>query len=320
MNSIKRFYLIIFLFYISGLPQRLGLVPQLVNEVLILFFAIPGIFFFSVYLVKFRYKAEMLDFYLLLFLIIYPVFSAIVAKITVGQPLYMGILSFRGLYIILAFYTIYCMNFNELAILSHVNTVNVFIILLVVFLFFILSINDFNTVFRKGTLAIKYGYTSTKGNQFSGYSGLFFISFIYGWVLYFEKHSIKYLILPAGILVCSVFITKARNEIFTICIIPFAMYYLKYKMFNIKFLTITIFLVLIFYITIATDNIVSRSFSGLLHPRDLEFAQTTKDYSAYLRVQEIKDGLKWFLKYPITGVGSISYRYNGGYMGFISNF
>ncbi|HVN58877.1 MAG TPA: O-antigen ligase family protein [Bacteroidales bacterium] len=320
MNSLKRIFLVLFLLYVSGLPQRLGFVSQVVNEIVIMVVALTGLFFFSVYLSKYRYRIEMLDIYLSVFLIFYPVFNCLVAYFTVGQPLYMGLLSFRSLYLLLAFYTLYCFDFNERAILSYVNMVNILVLIVVVILFFGFSVNDFNTVFRKGTLAVRYTFTTTKGIQFSGFSGLFFISFIAGWVYFFEKNKPGNLILPLVILLSSVFITKSRNEIFSLCMIPVMMYYLKYKLYDLKFLSISVTLILALYLVMVTDNVISRSFTGLLHANNMDYIHQTRDYSAYLRIREIEDGWKWFLKYPLTGLGSISYRYNGGYMGIVSDF
>jgi hypothetical protein len=172
----------------------------------------------------------------------------------------------------------------------------------------------------KGNLVVKYGHTTTKGMQFSGFTCLFFIPYIYGWVRYFERNKAVFLGLPILLLLITVFISKARNELFTMAIIPLLMYYLKYRLLDFKYLFITAIIVLFFFIIALTDNVVSRSFAGLLRPGDLEFAQNTKDYSAYLRYEEIKAGWAWFLKYPLTGVGSLSYRYNGGYQAVISDF
>jgi hypothetical protein len=169
-------------------------------------------------------------------------------------------------------------------------------------------------------MVVKYGLTTTKGYQFSGFTCLFFIPFIAGWVNYFEKNKLKYLLIPALVFVFSILISKARNEILTLAIVPIMMYYLKYKFYDIKFLAISVFLISAFFLVLTTNNVLSRSFSGLTRLDDLQYAQKTGDFSAYLRIEEIKAGWKWFINYPITGVGSMSYRYNNGYMSFISDF
>jgi len=220
----------------------------------------------------------------------------------------------------LAWYSFLIMGFSQQTVLEYTERIVFYVIVTVAVLFLVFNFNDFNTPFMKGTLVVKYGHTTTKGMQFSGFTCLFFIPYIYGWVKYFEKNKPGFLALPLIILIFSAYITKARNEIFTMTIIPLLMYYLKYRLLDFKYLFITLVIVMFFFIIALTDNVISRSFSGLLHPGDSEFAYKTKDYSAYLRYEEIKAGWKWFLKYPLTGIGSISYRFNGGYQSVISDF
>lgn len=320
MRSLKVIFAFLFLIYISGLPNRLGYVTQPMHEVIIIFFSLTGLFSFSLYLSKYRYKIEALDAYILFYLFIYPVISSLVAWYITSQPLYMGILTFRGFYIIFVYYTILLFRFPAETVLNYVEKTVIFIMLLITVLFVFFDLNDFNVLFRKGNLVIQYGLTTTKGMQFSGFTCLFFIPFIAGWVKYFERNKLVYLIIPAFIFIFSVMISKARNEILTLAIIPLIMYYIRYKFYDLKFLTITIVIISAFFIILMTDNLLSRSFSGLTKLDDLEFARKTGDYSAYLRIEEIRDGWKWFIKYPLTGLGSLSYRYNNGYMGVVSDF
>ena len=320
MRLLNKLFFISFLLFISGLPFRLGFISQSVNELIIVFFAVTGMFSFSIYLSKFRYKVDMLDILLIIVLIIYPVFNSIIARITVGQPVYMGILTFRTLFILFTYYTILLMGFSERFVLSYVGSTVFFIIIIVAILFYVFSLNDFNVLVKKGSLDIEYTLTTTKGLQFSGFTCLFFIPYVSGLVKYTEKDKISYLLLPVTIFVFSILISKARNEILTMMVMPVFIYYVKYKISNIKFLIFTILLVSFFFIALTTENVLSRNLSGLVKSADIEFARETKDYSVYLRLEQYKDAWAWFKRYPLTGVGSISYRYNGGYMGFISEF
>ncbi len=320
MNLLKKIFFFFFLIYVSYLPSRLGYISQSAAEIILVLFSLAGVVSLALYLAKVRYRADRLDFFLLCFLIIYPLFSAIVARITVGQPVYMGLLTFRNLYIIFAWYAFLIMGFSQLTVLEYTERIVFYVIVTVAILFLVFNFNDFNTPFMKGTLVVKYGHTTTKGIQFSGFTCLFFIPYIYGWVRYFERNRPAFIALPLLILLMTVYISKARNELFSMAIIPLLMYYMKYRFLDIKYLLITAAIVLFLFFIALTDNVVSRSFAGLVHPGDLEFAQRTKDYSAYLRYEEIKAGWVWFLKYPLAGVGSLSYRYNGGYEGIISDF
>jgi len=320
MKLLKRIFIIVFLLYISGLPNRLGLLSLAANEIMIIFFAVTGLFSLAFYLALNRYRVKNIDFLLLFLLFIYPFLSSLTAWIIIGQPLYMGLLTFRGSFVLLTYYTLIILGFSNKSVLSYTGTTVVFIIITVIVLFFIFKINDFNLLFRKGTIVVKYGKTITKGIQFSGFTCLFIIPYIASWVRYFEKNKLRNLVFPLFIFLFSILISKARNEILTLAVIPLFMYYLKYKMFDVKFLIYTSLLVFLFFTIILTDNVVSRNFSGLLQPASLDYAHKTGDYSAYLRFGEIKAGWKWFLKYPVTGVGSASYRFHNGYMGFISDF
>jgi hypothetical protein len=320
MNSLKKLFLLLFLLFISGLPYRLGLIDQSGNELITIFFSVTGMLSFTLYLSKYRYKVDQLDIYILIFLIVYPLFSSIVARITVGQPIYFGLLTFRGLFVLFTYYTFLLIGYSDTSILKNTRNMVIFIMLFVAILFFLFGLNDFNVLFRKGTLAIKYGLTTTKGMQFSGYTCLLFIPYVAGWVNYFEKNKSGYLVLPMVILLFSVLVPKARNEILTMMTLPLFMYYIKYKLYDVKFLFYTLVLASVLFIVLSTENVVSKNFYGLTKPTDLEFAQKTGDYSAYLRVEEYVAGWKSFMKYPVTGIGSISYRFHGGYMGFISDW
>lgn len=274
---------------------------------------------FALYLGLYHYKIDKIDIFLMILLLLYPFFSSVTAWITVKQPIYMGLLTFRGLFILLTFYSLIVLGFSGKAVLNHSRMIVIFIIILIAVLFYFFGLNDFNLMFFKGTLVIKYGVTTTKGLQFSGYTCLFIVPYIAGWIKYFEKNKLRFLWLPFFILLFSILISKARNEILTLAVLPVLMYYFKYKINNVKFLIYTFLLVALFFIIIITDNVVSRNFSGLLRPSDLGYAYETGDYSAYLRFEELKLGLKWFLKYPVAGVGSLSYKYHDGYLGLISD-
>ncbi|MCU0455719.1 MAG: O-antigen ligase family protein [Bacteroidales bacterium] len=320
MKSLKKLFLVLFLLYISGLPNRLGMLTMPVHEVLIIFFAGTGFLSMAFYLAKRRYKADRIDIFLLIILFLYPVISSITAWVIIDQPMYMGLLTFRGSFILLTYYTLIILGFSDEDVLGYTSGTVVFIIILIAILFYIFGINDLNLLFRKGSLVIQYGETTTKGLQFSGFTCLFIIPYVAGWVRFFEKNDLKHLILPLAILLFSVLVSKARNEILTLAALPVMMYYLKYKLADLKFLIYSGLILLLFFVIILTDNVVSRNFSGLLRPLDLDFAQQTGDYSAYWRWEEIKAGWAWFKKYPVTGVGSASYRFNNGYMGFIADF
>lgn len=316
----RRLIFFFFLLFVSGLPARLGIISRPAVEIITLFFSVTGLFAFAIYLAKKRYKIDYIDFYILIFTVAFPILSALTARITTGQPVYMGLLTFRGMYILYALYVFKILKLSGDEILKDTSFTVVIIILTVSILFFFFGYNDFNTAFVKGSYATEYGYTLTKGMQFSGYTCLFFIPYLAGWVRFFEEGKPRYLIIPLLVLLTSVYISKARNEIFSLSVIPLLLYYIKYRLPDMRFLLITISLIALFSVVILTDNVVSRSFSGLFKPSDLNFAQETGDYSAYIRLQETKDALKWFSKYPITGLGSLSYRYNNGYMGIISDF
>jgi O-Antigen ligase len=320
MNLIKKIFFILFLFYISLLPARLGFISQTANEILVILFSFTGVLSLALYLPGVKYRVDRFDLFLLAFLVLYPLFSSIVARITVGQPVYMGLLTFRSLYIILVWYAFLIMGFSQHSVLDYTEKVVFLVIIIATILFLVFNFNDFNTSFMKGSLAVKYGHTTTKGMQFSGFTSLFFIPYVYGWVRYFEKNKPGFLALPLLILIFSVYISKARNEILTMAILPLFMYYLRYRLYDIRYLLISGLIIVSFFYIALTDNVISRNFAGLLRPGDLEFAHKTKDYSAYLRYEEINAGWRWFLKYPITGIGSLSYRFNGGYQGVISDF
>jgi hypothetical protein len=319
VSFFKKIFIFIFLLYISALPSRLGLLSQTAHETIIMVLAALGVFSLALYLGLYRYKVDKIDISLLILLFIYPFISSITAWIIVKQPIYMGLLTFRGMFLLLTFYTLTILGFSGNSVLKYAGNMVILIMVTVAILFFLFGVNDFNLLFRKGTLVMKYGVTTTKGMQFSGYSCLFIVPYIASWIRYFERNKPVFLWLPLIILLFSVTITKARNEILTLAVLPLFMYYFKYKINNIKFLIYTFLLVALFFILILTDNVVSRNFSGLMRPSDLGYAYKTGDYSAYLRFEELKQGWKWFLKYPVTGVGSLSYRYNDGYLGLISD-
>jgi hypothetical protein len=319
IGLLKKLFIFIFLLYISGFPSRLGLIPQAAHEIIIMIFAAIGIAALALYMGLYRYKVDKIDIFLLILLFLYPFFSSITAWIIVRQPVYMGLLTFRGSFILLTFYTLIILGFSGNIVLSYSRITVIFIIAIVAVLFYFFGLNDFNLFFHKGTLAKEYTMTTTKGIQFSGYTCLFIVPYIAGWVKYFEKNKPVYLWLPFFIFLFSVMISKARNEILTLAVLPLFMYYFKYKINNVKFLIYTFLLVTLFFMVIFTENAVSRNFSGLLRPSDLGYAYETGDYSAYLRFEELKQGWSWFLKYPVTGVGSLSYRYNDGYLGLISD-
>jgi hypothetical protein len=320
MKTINKLFFVLFLVYFSNLPARLGLVSATANEIMILLFSFSGLLAFSFYLPAKKYRVSKLDLFLLLFLIVYPLISSLTAYITQGQPFYMGILTFRSLFILFAYYVFLLGGPGQETVMRYSENTVLTIIAVAVILVTVFGYTDFNTPFVKGSLVIKYGHTTTKGLQFSGFSCLFFIPYIYGWVKYFEKEKPVYLVIPAVILIISVYIVKARNEILTLTVIPLFMYYLKYRLYDIRYLVISGLIVCVFFVVVLTDNVVSRSFGGLLHPGDLDYAHRTKDYSAYLRIEEIRSGWQWFLKYPVTGLGSLSYRFNHGYQGLISQY
>jgi len=320
MKSLKSIFFILFLLYVSGLPNRLGWISVTVNEILIIFFAGTGFLSMAFYIARKKYRVDNIDIFLLILIFVYPFLSSFTAWFIIDQPVYMGLLTFRGSFILLTFYSLIVLGFSARDSLNYTEKTVIFIIVSVAILFYIFGINDVNLLFRKGTIEVQYGETTTKGLQFSGFTCLFIIPYVAGWVRYFEKHELKTLILPMFILLFSALVSKARNEMLTLAVLPVLMYYLKYKLLDIKFIVYTGLFLIVIFLLILTDNVVSRNFSGLLKPLDLDYAQQTGDYSAYLRWEEIKAGWKWFLKYPVTGVGSASYRYNNGYMGFIADF
>jgi hypothetical protein len=320
MKLPKRLFVVLFLLYVSGLPNRLGFISFSLNEVISMFFSLTGLLALAIYLPKNRYHINNIDFFLLLLLFIFPFLSSITAWFIIGQPIYMGLLTFRSSFILLTYYTFTVFGVTDENIIDSTTGIVIFILITIAILFYVFGINDFNLLFRKGTIVVKYGRTITKGLQFSGFTCLFIVPYLVGWVRFFEKNRLKFLFLPIIILAFEILVVKARNEILTLAVVPLMMYYLKYRATDVKFLLYTLFLVSGFFLILLTDNAVSRNFSGLIQPASYEHAYSTGDYSAYLRIEEIKAGWKWFVKYPFTGVGSASYRFNNGYMGFISDF
>jgi len=211
------------------------------NEIMIIFFAVTGYFPWR-FILHWIVIGKEYWFFTIVSVIHLPLLSSLTAWIIIGQPLYMGLLTF-GLIVLLTYYTLIILGFSNKSVLSYTGTTVVFIIITVIVLFFIFKINDFNLLFRKGTIVVKYGKTITKGIQFSGFTCLFIIPYIASWVRYFEKNKLRNLVFPLFIFLFSILISKARNEILTLAVIPLFMYYLKYKMFDVKFLIYTSLLV-----------------------------------------------------------------------------
>jgi hypothetical protein len=320
MKGLRNLYLTVFLLYISGLPSRLGIINLFWNEIFLMFFTVTGILSFMLYLGINRFRINGIDFLILIFTVLYPVMSSIIARITLHQPVYMGFLSFRGTYLLFSYYTLTILNCRRETILKFVTSTTAFILLIVIILFVFFNINDITLPYRKGYIEVKTSLTTTKALIFTGYTTIFMIAYIGGWVTFFEKGDLKYLILPFIIVASSVFISKGRIEIFMQGVLPLLMYYFKYGKLNTNLLIITSCLIISFFLIVLTDNQLSRSYAGLLEPANLKYAQETKDYSAWLRLNEYKNAFKLIREYPLTGTGNLSYRFNNGFTGLFTDF
>jgi hypothetical protein len=320
MKGLKNLYIVVFLLYISGLPSRLGIINLFWNEIFLMFFTVTGILSFGLYLGLHRFRIDGTDLLILIFTVLYPILSSIIARITLHQPVYMGFLSFRGTYLLYSYYTLIILNCRRETILKYVIAITAFILLLVIVLFIFFNVNDITLPFRRGYIEVKTSLTTTKALVFSGYTTIFMFAYLTAWILFFEKGNPKYLILPLVIFISSVFISKGRIEIFMQGALPFLMYYFKYGKLNINLLIITASLIIAFFLIILTDNQLSRSYAGLLEPANLSLAQETQDYSAWLRLNEYKNAFKIIGEYPVTGTGNLSHRFNMGFTGLFSDF
>lgn len=275
-------------------------------------FLLLGWFAFFNYIVKYNFST--VSWWLIGYCVIFPIYGSIKSEILFGQNFWLGVASLRYLSFIMTGFILILMRYPYSNLIKQINTFNLILSGLSVFLILILQISpgtitslfvDTNIVQGGGEVAD--GYHAVRGMRFAKCSELIYVSLIY-YTLCIIRYGFKknYTLSLLLLLVYMLFVHKGRQPIAVMCIV-YVIAYVKYRCPSFrKFMLTVIPVVVLFVIIMVFPNIID-SFTVALQ------GEKSRDFSTLARMWSVNSVWPYIEDNPVLGIGNLSAHYKEGF-------
>lgn len=313
LNTIILTFIII---WCGGWSQFL---PLTIRSIISLSLGVIGLLYAIPLWSKKLYKRDIV---IILLSMVFPIVSSYTANIIWDQPFYMGLLSLREFFNILFFYYLIKV-FKAKDIINTLCKYQLIIMAIDAILLYVFNIDnnrilsllpiDENTIYVKEA-AVE---NTLRGARLELGTGLTWLTLAYWSAKYYYERSRNNLICILLTLLFVFFVSKSRVSLvvcFLIAVMPL-IFSLSFKnIYKIISISLLVIIILLFIPSISQRFLVVFDLLG--------DTRTTGsgDFSGVARLKEILVAIPYIIRYPIFGVGNISYHFNGGFSGVLNKY
>lgn len=248
------------------------------------------------------------------FAMLVPILSAWRSLVVFGQPMFFGIARMRYMLILLMAFHLYYTDYSFKTLLRQINSVNIFIAVASIILFYIFGVDNmvaekqFFTVYSADTEAAA---DAIKGAKLTYCSQLIFVSVIYYMTSCMRKLNTKDAVMLGILLFYTLFVHKGRQPL-----VAYAAVFVGYMATNLNARNIAISIATICAVgyLFISDNSLTNRYTTILE------GDYSTDTSALARFAEIEDVMPYIQKHPIGGFGCLSYHFNDGFFSVFNEY
>ena len=251
-------------------------------------------------------KLSKLTFALILYCFLFPLYGSYKSSIIFEQPIFMGIVSLRYLWVILFGFFLYSIKYDYRLLLLQINNINICIAIVSIIAFFFFGINHVTIepyLFSTDSVEITSTEDSIKGAKLFTGSAMMLISYIYYLLKFMDNPNDKKIFIPFIILmVYLIFVNKGRQPLALVGIIYF-IYYIRMKRLTIKRFVLGLSPIVIFIAIILYDSSFLERFFSIFE------GIKTSDNSTLARLNSIESVIPYIIDNPVLGFGNLSYKF-----------
>lgn len=313
---------IIFVFILSFKVFAFSFLFYQIQAVLLILLSLYLTSYIAGVLLK-KVKPSRIELYFIFLTIIIPFYSAFIAHLSFGQPYIFGVLSERGLLLLMLGVVFYRMIIN-----GKVSFITFEMSFVFMAWFSLFAYIAFIALHTSGLVHDNFNFTQPTAHRGIRYKfQSFFI--VFGAIYYISKHyvtrhkiySIYSLIFFSYIL----FIDQGRTMITFVALTYILFFYFNYKK-NRVTIAISVIYILSFFITLIYTfypEYIFQMWYLFSQMFDVLLGNESRDISANSRIYQLQTVLKYFSQQPFSilhGIGNISNQWNYGFQSLFGHF